>query len=82
VLALVGNVIGLVLLVPPMGAVGAALAALISTLISTVFAVAAAARALPALARQFVVPQASDLVLLRSTVAALLGRFRPARNAT
>ncbi|MBL8927057.1 MAG: oligosaccharide flippase family protein [Pseudonocardia sp.] len=77
VLALVGNLIGLVLLVPPWGAVGAALAALAGTLLSTIFAVAVAARSLPAPTHRFVVPQASDLALVRSTVAALGRRLRP-----
>jgi O-antigen/teichoic acid export membrane protein len=80
-LALVVNVAGLLALVPPLGAVGAAVAALTSTLTSTIFGVAAASRLQGSPRRAFFVPRAADVALLRATVQAVLRRIRPAQSA-
>jgi O-antigen/teichoic acid export membrane protein len=80
VLALVTNFLGLVLLVPPFGAVGAALAALVSTLASSVFVIVAASRVLHTASHRFFAVRGSDLVALRSSVRTIAGGLRPARN--
>ncbi len=73
-LALVANVAGLLVLVPPLGAVGGALAALTSTTISTVFLTVAASRILRIGGHEFFVTRRTDLALLRSATMALAGR--------
>ena len=66
--ALLTNVAGLLLLTPPLGAVGAALAALVSTLASTVFMVVASARALHVPALSFVLTERRDIDVLVATL--------------
>jgi O-antigen/teichoic acid export membrane protein len=73
-LALIVNIVGLLLLVPPLGAVGGALAALLSTAISTVFLTVAASRILHLRGHEFFWTRRTDLDLLRSAVLALAGR--------
>ena len=82
VLALVSNFLGLVLLVPPLGAVGAALAALLSTLASTVFVIIAASRVLRTPSHSFFAVRGSDVAALRSSVRTIAGGLRPARNVS
>jgi O-antigen/teichoic acid export membrane protein len=79
-LALIANVIGLLLLVPPLGAVGGALAALLSTIISTVFLTVAASQILHLRGHEFFWPRRTDLDLLRSAVLALAGRAGAVRR--
>lgn len=75
VLALAVNLVGLLLLVPHLGAVGGALAALGSTTASTVFMVVVASRLLKIKAHWFFVPQPQDVVLLQGFVRAVLRRL-------
>jgi O-antigen/teichoic acid export membrane protein len=74
--ALVVNLVGLVVLTPPLGAVGAALAALASTAMSTLVAIIASSRTQGTPGHLFYVPQGTDLVLLRSSVSAVVRRAR------
>ena len=75
VLALIVNLVGLLLLVPPLGAVGGALAALGSTTASTVFMVAVASRLLKVKAHLFFVPGRQDGQLLVQFVRLVLRRL-------
>jgi O-antigen/teichoic acid export membrane protein len=77
--ALAANLIGLFVLVPPLGAVGAALAGLLGTLVSTVFMTVAASRILCVASHSFFITQGTDVALLRSTTSAIVGRIRPGR---
>lgn len=79
--ALAASVLALFVLVPPFGAVGAALAALLSTLVSTLFMVVAAGRVLGVPGLHFVVMRRADLSTLRSAVGAVARYVRPARGA-
>jgi O-antigen/teichoic acid export membrane protein len=74
--ALIGNLVGLVLLVPPMGALGAALATLIASAAGTVFCVAIAVRVVGLPASAFLVIRPSDFVLLWREAARMIGRMR------
>ena len=77
--ALVTNFVGLLLLAPRLGAVGAALAALSGTAISTLVITVAASRILGTAAHNFVVVRRSDLALLHTVTMALArGRRRTA----
>ncbi|WP_138758762.1 oligosaccharide flippase family protein [Modestobacter altitudinis] len=80
VIALATNLGAFLLLVPPLGALGAALAGLISGTAVSVFAVFAAARVVGVPPARFVIPRRSDFALLVSEGQALLGKVRRRQN--
>jgi O-antigen/teichoic acid export membrane protein len=75
-IALVANLVGLLLLVPPLGAVGAAIASLVSTLVSTVVVVISASRLQQTRVRDFIVPRKSDVAVVRMSIVGLVRRVR------
>jgi O-antigen/teichoic acid export membrane protein len=75
VLALITNLAAMVLLVPPYGALGAAISGLISTLASTVFGVLLTARVLELPTRTLFLPTRADLAMLWKELTALLRRL-------
>ncbi len=75
VLALVTNLMGMLVLVPPLGATGAALAALLATVLSTVFGVRVVARIVERPVHRFLVPRVADLVFLWSEGTGLARRM-------
>jgi len=80
VLALVANLVGILALVPPLGAVGAALAGFASTTISTVFALLVASRILHVPARGFLLPKRTDFGLLVTSLKAATAKIRQSRG--
>lgn len=78
---LIATALGLLLLVPPFGAMGAALAALISTGLSTAIAVIASSRILGVRSTEFFLPRHADLEMLRRLGMVVLRRLRKSQSA-
>jgi O-antigen/teichoic acid export membrane protein len=82
VVALLTNLVGLFVLVPVIGAVGAATAALAGSVLSTGFGVAMVARQFDMPVDRFLVPRAADVTLMVSEGRKVMGRFtRSGRRA-
>lgn len=79
VVALVMNLGGLLLVVPALGAIGAAVAGLTSTLVSTAIMSVAAARIFDESVGGFVVLRRADLGMLRTALVPVIRRLWPAR---
>lgn len=79
--ALALNVVGTVVLTPPLGATGAALAAVATTLLSTGCMLAAARRVLVVPSRQFWLPGLADVAALATIARLLAARLRRAEKA-
>jgi O-antigen/teichoic acid export membrane protein len=79
-IGLLTNLVGLLTLVPVLGAVGAGLATLFSTVLGAAFAIAAAGRVLTTSPAHFFVPRHSDINLLRSVAARAMRRVLPDRQ--
>lgn len=79
-IALGVNVLALFVLVPPLGAVGAALASLLNALVSAVLMIVAASRLLGTAGHGFFVPRATDLRLLGSILRETARRVRPGQQ--
>ncbi|MCZ2829851.1 oligosaccharide flippase family protein [Modestobacter sp. VKM Ac-2986] len=75
VVALLTNLVGIFVLVPVIGAVGAATAALAGSVLSTGFGVVMAARQLRIPADRFLVPRVADVVFLVSESRKAAGRL-------
>ena len=80
--ALVAELIGLLVLVPPLGAVGAALTAFTSTSVSAMFSIRAASRTLSTSGRRFFVIERTDRTLLMSVLESAWQRLRPVKDKT
>lgn len=80
IVALISNLIGMVLLVPPFGAIGAASAGLASTVLSTVLGVIMVSRLLHLSPSQMLMPTRSDVALIVSEARLLLSRFGRRRS--
>ena len=76
--SLLVNAVGLVVLVPLLGALGAALASFISVLLSTVVVLVAGARILKIPASAFLIPRREDVAVLASAVRSIVRRLTPA----
>lgn len=79
VLSLVLYLVGLLLLVPPIGALGAAIAGLASVVVSTVVVVGAASKILRTPMRKFFVPERADITLMSETIRIVSRRIRRMR---
>ncbi|CCH85939.1 Polysaccharide biosynthesis protein [Modestobacter italicus] len=80
IVALVTNLIGIVVLTPALGAVGAATAALMGSALSTAFGVLMVARLLSMPSAAFVLPRRSDIAVLVSEGMRVVRRVGPRRS--